>query len=123
LNERVHPVFVRDCSRAISLCPNLESFVYTPNGLAALLPVLQEKRRLKELRVDGRLTTDQAEKLLRLNELRKLVIDFGSWNVLDLLPRWGEVNQKTLTSLTLYVRVFHEFLTPVTSLSYRCLLN
>jgi hypothetical protein len=104
-NAHVHPTFVRDCSRAIILCPNLESLVYTPNSLASLLPALQEKTRLKELRADGRLTTDQAEKLLKLNKLWKLVIDFGSWNVLDLLPRWTEVNQKTLTSLTIYVSV------------------
>lgn len=103
LNGHVHTNFVRDCGRAILICPNLESFVYTPTSLASFLPVLQNKTRLKELRVDGKLTTDQAEMLLKLNRLRKLVIDFGSWNVLDLLPRWVEVNQKTLTSLTLYM--------------------
>lgn len=102
---------MRDCSRAIALCSNLEAFIYTPNSFASLLPALQENPRLKELRADGRLTTDQAEKLLKLDKLRKLVVDFGSWNVMDLLPRWAEVNRKTLTSLTLYVRVLRILIT------------
>jgi len=96
---------MRDCSHAIVLCPNLESLVYLPDNLAMLLPVLQDKTSLKDLRVDGRLMTDQAEKLLRLNKIQKLVIDFGSWNVMDLLPKWTEVNHRTLTSLTLFVGV------------------
>ena len=97
---------MRDCGRAITLCPNLESFVYTPNSLAPLLPALQQKTRIKELRADGRLTTDQTEKLLKLNKMEKLIIDYGSWSVMNLLPKWIEVNQKTLTSLTLYASVF-----------------
>lgn len=103
LNGHVHTNFVRDCGRAILICPNLESFVYTPTSLASFLPVLQNKTRLKELRVDGRLTTDQAEMLLKLNRLRKLVIDFGSWNVLDLLPRIFTFNICVVTKLSIDV--------------------
>jgi hypothetical protein len=91
--------------------------MYTPNSFASLLPELQGKTRLKELRADGRLTTDQAEKLLKLDKMQKIIVDFGSWNVMDLLPRWTEVNRKTLTSLTLYVRVLQILITALPLIS------
>ncbi|KAF9460379.1 hypothetical protein BDZ94DRAFT_1223135 [Collybia nuda] len=97
----MYPVFVRDCCRALELCTNLRSFVHTPDSVSSFLSILEEKSRLEDIRIHGRLTTPQAEKLLNLTKMQKIAIDFGSWNTMDILPRWAPLNRKTLTNLTL----------------------
>lgn len=67
--------------------------------------MLQGKNRLKALRLHARLTTEQAEMVVKLKNVQKLTLDYASWNMMDLLPKWAKSIQRSLTSLTLYVSV------------------
>lgn len=109
---KVHPFFVRDCSRAVQLCKNIKSFTYTPETFPALIPMLRGKTQLETLRSYAGLTTDQAQMLLELKGIQKLTLDYGSWNVMDILPTWIGSIQKNLTSLTLYVSFLSNILCP-----------
>jgi hypothetical protein len=99
----VNPMFVRDCCQALELCVNLRSFVYTPDSIPAFLASLEGKPRLEDIRMNGRLTIAQAEKLLKLTKIQRITLDFGSWTVMDILPKWTMSIRKTLTNLTLFV--------------------
>lgn len=104
LKSRLHPIFVRECTDAIQKCKNLKRFYCTvPNILAIFLPSLQEKDRLEHVRIYANLTTDQTKMLISFEKLQSLTLEFATWNVVDLLPSWAGILQKTLTSLTLYV--------------------
>lgn len=103
LKHQHHPVFLSECTRALELCYNLQSFRCTVHALPPLLVPLQGKRRLQELRVHANITTAQAEKLAEIHNLTSLCLDFGSWNIIDVLPRWTPKFSSTLTSLCLYV--------------------
>ncbi|EMD36881.1 hypothetical protein CERSUDRAFT_95154 [Gelatoporia subvermispora B] len=96
------PVVMNDCLCAIALCKNLGSFTCTPHILPSFLNSLQDKKCLEEIRVNANLTTDQTEQLTRLRGLRRVILDAGSWTVVDALPRWTSALQTTLTDLTLY---------------------
>ncbi|KAI0664068.1 hypothetical protein C8Q70DRAFT_905338 [Cubamyces menziesii] len=96
------PQFLRDCARTISLCRNLGSFTCTLDVMPSFLLSLQRKESLEQLRFIGNLTTDQCTQLVQITSLRELTIDGGSWNVVDALPRWIDVLQPSLTSLSLY---------------------
>ncbi|KAG6833244.1 hypothetical protein H0H87_009865 [Tephrocybe sp. NHM501043] len=104
LSANAHPDFVGECMRALKLCKNLRSFVFTPpsGALSAILPALEEKEHLKILRLCIKISSSQTASLVKLNKIEKLELDNASWEVLDSLPRWVEGIQKTLTSLTLF---------------------
>ncbi|KAG6901828.1 hypothetical protein C0995_007535 [Termitomyces sp. Mi166 len=63
--------------------------------------MLRGKESLKKLRINAKLSTTQASMLLGLKNVERLELDSASWEVLDILPRWTEGIQRTLTSLTL----------------------
>ena len=110
LKSRPHPIFLRECTESIRLCKNLKRFVCTvPNILAILLPSLQEKNRLEHIRIHANLSTDQTKMLTNFEKLQSLVLESATWNVVDFLPSWAGILQKTLTCLTLYVS-FYSFL-------------
>ncbi|KAH9903462.1 hypothetical protein C8Q73DRAFT_799537 [Cubamyces lactineus] len=96
------PQFLHDCARTISLCHNLGSFTCTLDVMPSFLLSLQRKESLEQLRFIGNLTTDQCTQLIQITSLRELTIDGGSWNIVDALPRWMNVLQPSLTSLSLY---------------------
>lgn len=113
LKSRLHPIFLRECTEAIRICKNLKRFHCTvPNILAIFLPSLQEKGRLEHIRIHASLTTDQAKMLTNFNKLQSLVLESATWNVVDLLPSWAGILQKTLTCLTLYVSFYSYFFFP-----------
>ncbi|KAI8989173.1 hypothetical protein BD414DRAFT_536472 [Trametes punicea] len=96
------PKFLDDCARSISVCKNLGSFTCTLDVMPAFLLSLRDKESLEHLRFIGNLTTDQAEQLLQISNLRELTLDGSSWNVVDVLPRWMPALQHSLISLTLH---------------------
>ena len=103
LKSRLHPIFVRECTEAIQKCKNLKRFFcIVPNIMAIFLPSLREKS-LEHIRIHANLTTDQAKMLTNFEKLQSLVLESATWNVVDLLPSWAGILQKTLISLTLYV--------------------
>lgn len=107
LKSRLHPIFVRECTEAIRKCENLKRFLCTVSNLfAVFLPSLQQKSRLKDLRIYANLTTDQAKMLTNFEKLRSLSLEFATWNVAAIFPSWAEILQKTLTRLTLYVSFY-----------------
>ena len=110
LKARLHPIFVRECTDAIGTCKNLKRFLCTvPGVLSIFLPSLQEKSWLEHIRIHANLTTNQAKMLTNFGKLQSLVLESATWNVIDLLPSWAGILQKTLTCLTLYVS-FYTFL-------------
>ncbi|KAF5392671.1 hypothetical protein D9757_000886 [Collybiopsis confluens] len=102
LKTQHHPVFLSEATQALSLCKNLQSFRCDKSALPSFLAPLQKKERLQELRVNAQLTTAQSEKLAKLDNLTSLCLDYGSWNIIDALPRWAPRFARTLTSLCLY---------------------
>ncbi|KAJ3844625.1 hypothetical protein F5878DRAFT_648803 [Lentinula raphanica] len=103
LRSMHHPIFIQECTEALTLCKNLESFRCTVDAVPPFLPSLRDKERLSKLRIHANLTTPQSEKLAELSSLTDLCLDFGSWNVLDILPRWIPKFANTLTSLCLFM--------------------
>ncbi|KAJ3796561.1 hypothetical protein GGU11DRAFT_746014 [Lentinula aff. detonsa] len=97
-----HPTFLLECTRALALCNNLQSFRCTVNAIPPFLASLQGKERLQEFRIHANLTTSQSEQLAKIGNLTNLCLDLGSWNVLDVLPRWTPKFANTLTSLCLF---------------------
>ncbi|KAI0672343.1 hypothetical protein C8Q78DRAFT_1026491 [Trametes maxima] len=96
------PKFLNDCARTLSLCMNLYSFTCTHDVMPAFLLSLQDKQSLEKMRFVGNLTTDQSAQLSRISGLREVTIDTSTWNVVDVLPRWTEVLNPSLISLTLH---------------------
>ena len=96
---------MKECREALKLCKNLVTFACTvPNVLAMLLPSLQEKPRLNDIRVHANLTTLQAQLLAKIKNLTSISIEFASWTVVHCLPSWMESLSNTLNTLVLYVR-------------------
>ena len=107
LKSRLHPIFLGECTESIRMCKNLKRFHCTvPNILAIFLPSLQEKSRLEHMRVHASLSTNQTKMLTNFAKLESLVLESATWNVVDLLPSWAGILQKTLTCLTLYVSIY-----------------
>ncbi|KAF8888789.1 hypothetical protein BD779DRAFT_1522597 [Infundibulicybe gibba] len=71
--------------------------------LPAILPTLRGKHRLEDIRVHSSFTEEETSELTQISSLRSLALDFGSWNVIDGLPKWTRRLRGTLTSLTLYM--------------------
>ncbi|KAF5384392.1 hypothetical protein D9615_003394 [Tricholomella constricta] len=118
LHSRVDPDFIRECTRALELCDNLRSFVYTPTAVTAILPLLPGRERLRELRINARFTTAQAATLAKIGRLEKLELDRGSWEVIDVLPVWTAAIQHTLKTLTLFMSAELNFQVLETALSH-----
>ena len=111
LKSCLHPIFLRECTESIRICKNLKRFLCTvPNVLAIFLPSMQEKSRLEHMRIHVNLTTNQTKMLTNFEKLQSLVLESATWNVVDLLPSWAGILQKTLTCLTLYVSFYTFFL-------------
>ncbi|KAG6826656.1 hypothetical protein H0H92_014947 [Tricholoma furcatifolium] len=112
INNKPHPDFIHDFARALELCNNLDSFVYTPPSAntSAIMPMLQGKAHLKHIRMSARLSTTQAAMLPKLRHVERLELDGASWEVLDVLPKWTESIHMSLTSLTLSMSMDVNFL-------------
>ncbi|KAJ6537427.1 hypothetical protein DFH09DRAFT_1263465 [Mycena vulgaris] len=95
--------FLLECTRALELCRNITSFRCSINALPPFIPALQKKDRLRDLRIHANLTTEQSTRMISLSTLRSLTLDFASWNLMNLLPRWTASLQNNLTTLTLYM--------------------
>ena len=61
------------------------------------------------MRVHASLSTNQTKMLTNFAKLESLVLESATWNVVDLLPSWAGILQKTLTCLTLYVSFYAFF--------------
>ncbi|KAF8911353.1 hypothetical protein CPB85DRAFT_1434892 [Mucidula mucida] len=79
------PHFLKDCRNVLGLCQNLVSFTCIWNVLPSLLPGLEDRESIQDLR-----------------NLHTLFLDHSSWAVMDVLPRWTQSLSATLNSLTLY---------------------
>ncbi|EIN14542.1 hypothetical protein PUNSTDRAFT_80994 [Punctularia strigosozonata HHB-11173 SS5] len=95
--------FMRNAVEALRLSINLASLVCTTKEVTAFLLAVPRPDRLQELRIQANLTPAQGEVLLRMSNLKQLTLEFPSWNVVDILPRWAAACNGSLTSLTLYV--------------------
>ena len=100
------PRFIDECTRTISICRNLGSFTCTTDVMPSFLFSLRQKNTLESIRCIANFTTDQATQAAQIKNLRSLTLDSGSWNAVDILPRWGTALGPSLTSLTLTVRIF-----------------
>ncbi|KAF5348036.1 hypothetical protein D9758_010058 [Tetrapyrgos nigripes] len=101
-NTKLKATFLSECTRVIDLCTELSSFKCTVPVLPEFLPSLQGlKDGLRTLRIPGNLSTPEAEMLLKIGDLDSLSIDQGTWNVIDILPRWTEGS--SLTELILFM--------------------
>lgn len=67
------------------------------------LPYLENKTGLSELRVRADLADGQATRLTNFSAIQSLSLFWGSWNVMNMLPRWSRSIQQTLTSLVFHV--------------------
>ncbi|KIM41365.1 hypothetical protein M413DRAFT_445384 [Hebeloma cylindrosporum] len=110
MKSHLNPNFVRETRLALGLCKNLRTFRCTiPNILPMILPSLQDKERLENVRINAHLTMEQSKTLLKFAGLKSLALEFASWSVVDLLPTWAETVSSTLTTLTLYmINELHE---------------
>ncbi|KAI5891276.1 uncharacterized protein SCHCODRAFT_02628600 [Schizophyllum commune H4-8] len=98
-----HPVFLRQCTQALALCTNLQTFRCSIPSFPSFILSLEDKPRLTTLRMHGSLTTCQVERLLRINTLVSLVVDTATWTILDALPRWAESMEDSLENLTIFM--------------------
>ncbi|KAJ7643449.1 hypothetical protein DFH06DRAFT_1283474 [Mycena polygramma] len=103
VKTQYNPKFLLECTHALDLCPNIISFRCSINALTPFIAPLAQKDRLHELRIHANLTTDQSMRLVNLTKIQHLTLDFPSWNVLNLLPKWTAALQNNLTSLTLFM--------------------
>lgn len=115
---QVHPNFLSETADALQVCKNLTSFVCEPRILPALLGSLQGKERLQNVHIYAALTTMQGEMLQKITTLRSLTLDYPTWNVVDLLTRWAQSLQRTLSHLTIFMSqevngIFLEALLPL----------
>ena len=103
-NRMPHPEFTRQIAEAIKLCKNLKSFTCTVTSFR-FLPYLENESELSELRITAQLSNEhfQATRLAKFSAIQSLSLLQGSWNVMNVLPRWSRSVQQTLTSLVLYV--------------------
>ncbi|KAL1742302.1 hypothetical protein HDZ31DRAFT_66109 [Schizophyllum fasciatum] len=98
-----HPVFIRQCTQALALCANLQTFRCSVTSFPCFIPSLANKTRLASLRMNASLTTPQVEQLLKITTLVSLVVDSATWTILDGLPRWAKSLGDTLESLTIFM--------------------
>ncbi|KAJ7662741.1 hypothetical protein DFH06DRAFT_1471501 [Mycena polygramma] len=103
VKTQYNPKFLLECTHALDLCPNIISFRCSINALPPFIAPLAQKDRLRDLRIYANLTTDQSMRLVNLTKVQHLTLDFPSWNVLNLLPKWTAALQNNLTSLTLFM--------------------
>ncbi|KAJ7619838.1 hypothetical protein DFH06DRAFT_1106272 [Mycena polygramma] len=103
VKTQYNPKFLLECTHALNLCPNIISFRCSINALPPFIAPLAQKDRLRDLRIYANLTTDQSMRLVNLTKVQHLTLDFPSWNVLNLLPKWTGALQGNLTSLTLFM--------------------
>ncbi|KAJ6545497.1 hypothetical protein B0H19DRAFT_1212292 [Mycena capillaripes] len=103
VKTQLNPKFLLECTRALDLCSNIISFRCTTDALPPFIATLEQKDRLRDLRIHANLTTDQSMKVVKLSHVRNLTLDFASWNIMNLLPRWTATLQGNLTTLTLFM--------------------
>ncbi|KAJ7139090.1 hypothetical protein C8R44DRAFT_975056 [Mycena epipterygia] len=103
VKHQYNPKFLVECIHALELCHNITSFRCSINALPPFIPALEQKHRLRDLRIHANLTTEQSMKMANLSKIRHLTLDFASWNLMNLLPRWSASLQGNLTTLTLYM--------------------
>lgn len=101
--SQVHPDFMNECTTALSKCANLNTFMCYSAVTPLFIRCFQDKPSLSNLRINGSMPTQAAQKLVQVRGLAKLAIDHGSWNLLDILPSWTSNLKQTLSSLTLSV--------------------
>lgn len=103
---QVHPIFLSEAANALQVCKNLKSFVCGQKILQTLLGSLEGKERLEDVHICAALTNAQGQMLQNIKTLRSLTLDYPTWNVVDLLPRWAQSLQRTLVHLTIFVRYY-----------------
>ncbi|KAH6910670.1 hypothetical protein BKA70DRAFT_1100621 [Coprinopsis sp. MPI-PUGE-AT-0042] len=104
IKKQPHPTFMRECTKSMALCRNLMSFKCTiPNVLPSFLISLQNKSRLKTLRVYANLTMEQSRLLQKIATLEGLVLEFASWEMMHVLPSWTTTMRDSLRTLVLYM--------------------
>ena len=96
------PGFTSQFAEAVKLCKNLKSFTCMTSAFC-FLPYLENKTGLSELRVRADLADEQATRLTNFSAIQSLSLFWGSWNVMNMLPRWSRSIQQTLTSLVFHV--------------------
>ncbi|KAF8352004.1 hypothetical protein F5887DRAFT_873488 [Amanita rubescens] len=103
-NRMPHPEFTRQIAEAIKLCKNLRSFTCTVTSFR-FLHYLENESELSELRIAAQLSNEhfQATRLAKFSAIQSLSLLQGSWNVMNVLPRWSRSVRQTLTSLVLYM--------------------
>ena len=108
-----HPIFLRECTDALTLCRNLSSFKAVEHQLAPFLLCILNKPRLHALSINCNFTSDQAAKVSQIRGLRRLALEHASWQLVDILPKWVGPLQNTLTDLTIHAsRLIHPIPTP-----------
>ena len=106
LRPLLDPTFLKECRDVLQICKNLLSFTCLSNILPSILPGLEKRTDIQELRVyTSDLKPLQAESLMKMQRLKTLFLDHSSWAVMDILPRWSESISSTLHTLALYVRI------------------
>lgn len=98
-----HQAFISDALKALTLCTNLQDFVCAPHILPSFLDVLASRTRLKDIRVNANLTAEQAEVLIRVRGLQKLVLDHATGWVMHVLPSWAGAMSDSLSHLAITV--------------------
>ena len=101
--SQFHSTFISECTQTVKLAKNLSSFKCKEPLLPVFLLPLRGKERLENLRVKANITTRQSDLLPEIRNLTHLALDYGSWNVADILPRWAPNFSATLRHLVLYV--------------------
>ena len=98
-----HAQFLADCVKSLRLCTNLTSFICAPHTLLSFLSLLSDAPKLRVLRVNAALTSEQADVLAKLTDLEKLWLDHASPHMLHVLPGWVLRTSTTLTELSIMV--------------------
>ncbi|KAI0791563.1 hypothetical protein BC629DRAFT_369775 [Irpex lacteus] len=99
-STRIHPQFLSSVIQTLERCINLKSLTCTPkDALPSLLTALSNLTSLESIRFNPHLSPEQGKYILSLKKLKSIALDGGSWNVLDLLPKWTLDLSTSLTSL------------------------
>ncbi|KAJ8082159.1 hypothetical protein PM082_008006 [Marasmius tenuissimus] len=100
--SQFHSTFISESTQTVQLAKNLSSFKCREPLLPVFLLPLRGKEHLENLRVKANITTEQSDLLPGIRNLTHLALDYGSWNVADILPRWAPNFSMTLRHLILY---------------------
>ncbi|KAF9260733.1 hypothetical protein L218DRAFT_1051357 [Marasmius fiardii PR-910] len=103
IQTQYHSKFLSECTKTVQAAQNLLTFKCSKPILPLFLVPLRGKRGLEELQVNANLTTAQSILLSELENISSLSLDAGSWNVIDMLPKWAPKFHSTLRHLTLYM--------------------